>query len=533
LRAKPSFFAFFAWLSAFGIAVTASGYVLEGQRWFSSPVTIQMNLSATSYRLQSPPAFPLIDRATSWESVYSTSAAIWNQYMANLQIVTVPSNNANGGQSNDSVNEAFFASSLAGSSLDVDTLGLTVYTYNPTTNAMIEADTAFNQNVPWNSYRGPLLTNGVIDFRRVAIHELGHIIGLNHPDQAGQNVQAIMNSVISNTDTVTADDIAGAQALYGAANPVVGTPAILTVPNPPDFDGDGKQDFLWRNTATGQVGIWLMNGSGPKAAANLGSPPLSWVIINTGDFDGKGKSDILWQLVNTTQYGVWYMNGTQIAGIQNFSLPSYAGQICCVADFDSDGLADLVSFNRSAGAIYFWKNSGSLRFVLETSYTVPAASGWLPLGAARLNGASAAPAVVWRNANTGEIAAWFMTSFVWTSVASFGNPGGNVALTGFGDFSGDGREDMLLFNVSNNVVGYWLSNDAQQPTSVPLARVPGTWTPVGAANLNGTSNAEIIWRQTSTGALGAWQVSGSSYSVSIGSLLVGAVWELQPQGLTP
>ena len=453
--------------------------------------------------------------------------------MANLQIVTVPSNNRNGGQSNDSVNEAFFASSLAGSSLDIDTLGLTVYTYNPTTNAMIEADTAFNQNVLWNSYRGPLLTNGVIDFRRVAIHELGHIIGLNHPDQAGQNVQAIMNSVISNTDTVTADDIAGAQALYGAAIPVAGTPAILTVPNPPDFDGDGKQDLLWRNTATGQVGIWLMNGSGPKAAANLGSPPLSWVIINTGDFNGDGKSDILWQLVNTTQYGVWFMNGTKIARIQTFTLPSYAGQICCVADFDGDGLADLVSFNRAAGAVYFWKNTGSLRFVQQTSYAVPATTGWLPVGATRLSGPSAPPAVIWRNANTGEIAAWFMNSFTWTSAASLGNPGNNVELWGFGDFSGDGKADLLLFNTSSNSVVYWQSNGAHVPGTVSLAQVSGTWVPVGAENLNGAGNAEIIWRQNSTGALGAWQVSGFGYSILIGSLLVGSDWQVQPQGLIP
>ncbi len=126
--------------------------------------------------------------------------------------------------------------------------------------------------------------------------------------------------------------------------------AIVTVPNPPDFDGDGKQDFLWRDTTTGQVCIWLMNGSAPKAALIIGSPPLAWAIINTGDFDGSGKSDILWQLGNTNQYGVWFMNGTQIAGVQNFTLPSYAGQLCCVADFNGDGLADLVTFNRAAGS---------------------------------------------------------------------------------------------------------------------------------------------------------------------------------------
>ncbi len=308
---------------------------------------------------------------------------------------------------------------------------------------------------------------------------------------------------------------------------------ILTIPNPPDFDGDGNQDFLWRNTSTGQVGIWLMNGSAVKAIGTLGAQPSSWVIINTGDFTGGGKSAILWQLANTSQYGVWFMNGTQIAGIRNFSLPSFAGRVCCVADFDGDGLADLVTFNRPTGNIYFWRNTGSLQFALRTAYATGAGSGWLPVGTVRLNGPSAPPTLIWRNANTGVIAAWFMTGFTWTSVASYGNPGNDVVLSGFGDFSGDGKADLLLFNTLNNVAGYWRSNGARQPTSVTLAQVSGSWTPVGAENLSGAGNADIIWRQSSTGALGAWAVSGSTYSILIGSLPVGSAWQLQPLRVTP
>jgi hypothetical protein len=73
---------------------------------------------------------------------------------------------------------------------------------------------------PWNSYPGPLLNNGngPIDFRRVAIHELGHTIGL--ADINGTNPLGIMDIDVSNIYYLTSDDVAGAQALYGApANP--------------------------------------------------------------------------------------------------------------------------------------------------------------------------------------------------------------------------------------------------------------------------------------------------------------------------
>jgi hypothetical protein len=116
----------FALVSPFCFRSTGNGYVLEGQRLFFSPVSIQMNLSDTDSRLQSQPNFPLVDGAASWESVYFASTTIWNQYLANLQLMTMTGGNPKGGMSDDSVNEAFFGSSLGGSTLDSKTLALTV-----------------------------------------------------------------------------------------------------------------------------------------------------------------------------------------------------------------------------------------------------------------------------------------------------------------------------------------------------------------------------------------------------------------------
>lgn len=86
----------------------------------------------------------------------------------------------------------------------------------------VEEDVIFNSNAAYNAYQGPLVgaANGVEtlnDFFRVAAHEFGHAAGLDHPDQAGQTVAAIMNSKISNIDSLQPDDIAGAHAIAWAA----------------------------------------------------------------------------------------------------------------------------------------------------------------------------------------------------------------------------------------------------------------------------------------------------------------------------
>jgi hypothetical protein len=103
--------------------------------------------------------------------------------------------------------------------------------------ARVEEDVIFNSTVAFNAYQGPLVgaasgLETLNDFFRVAEHEFGHVVGLDHPDQAGQTVTAIMNSQISNIDSLQPDDIAGAHAIawshLGAASTTTTTTSTTT-----------------------------------------------------------------------------------------------------------------------------------------------------------------------------------------------------------------------------------------------------------------------------------------------------------------
>ena len=112
-------------------------------------------------------------------------------------------------------NNVFFDSAVYGRSFGNSTLAIATSWYNVGSNNKIEGDVVFNNTKNWNSYRGNL-RSGANDFYRVALHEFGHILGLDHPDENGQNVSAQMNSIIGNLDALASDDIAGARSLYGA-----------------------------------------------------------------------------------------------------------------------------------------------------------------------------------------------------------------------------------------------------------------------------------------------------------------------------
>jgi hypothetical protein len=85
-----------------------------------------------------------------------------------------------------------------------------------------------------------------------------------------------------------------------------------------DFNSDGKPDLVWRHAATGRVIVWLMNGitrmSAPTIwpATNVGDS--DWVPLVASDFNSDGQSDLVWRNTMTGRVIVWHMNGTTRLG---------------------------------------------------------------------------------------------------------------------------------------------------------------------------------------------------------------------------
>lgn len=158
----------------------------------------------------------LSDGSTSWDAVAQSALNTWNACLGTIQFTTSTQNPGTGADGDD-VNQVFFSSSIYGEYFGEYTLAVT--TTWRTGARRTEADVIFNTAWSWDSYRGYLRSSE--DFYRVALHEFGHVLGLDHPDQAGQYINAVMNSVVSDIDGLMADDINGAHALYPAQAPAI------------------------------------------------------------------------------------------------------------------------------------------------------------------------------------------------------------------------------------------------------------------------------------------------------------------------
>ena len=158
----------------------------------------------------------MLDNGTlNWDQNALNAANDWNMAGASFHYTV-----NFGGQAGDpcacpgpaDANPVTFSDSACGGGFG-DIVGETQNCYKIQTGELVNSSVFLNSNYAWNAYDGALRPP-VNDARRVLLHEFGHVLGLAHPNDFGQNVVAIMNSRESDIDRLQSDDIAGIFSLY-------------------------------------------------------------------------------------------------------------------------------------------------------------------------------------------------------------------------------------------------------------------------------------------------------------------------------
>ncbi|HEX4640665.1 MAG TPA: matrixin family metalloprotease, partial [Chthoniobacterales bacterium] len=216
-------------------AVSARAYVRETDSDNNLPVAWNANRTVLMHLSLPQTGGPFIDGFATFNASAEDALNIWNQYLAHMKFA-VDRNSILPAADGDGNISVTMASTFYGMRFGSGVLAVTLV---ESRNAvLLEADTIFNSAYHWDSYRGPL--NGSQDFHRVALHEFGHVVGLAHPDGANppQHVTAIMNSTISNIDTLQADDINGAKSIYDSG------PAFLSANPAPNLVNLSTRAFV-------------------------------------------------------------------------------------------------------------------------------------------------------------------------------------------------------------------------------------------------------------------------------------------------
>jgi hypothetical protein len=178
----------------------AGTYVIEGNKWPEA---------RTVFHVDIPGADEL------WDDAFETAMYRWND-PTNFEFRIV--RDSYGDPCRDPNisavrNGVAFSDSVCDLSWSDQEIAISIIWIINNTNEIVQTGVLFNSDYDWDVYSGPWWIDpyfGINDFRRIAVHELGHCIGLGHED----SVAAIMQSQAGDIEFPTDDDIAGVNFLY-------------------------------------------------------------------------------------------------------------------------------------------------------------------------------------------------------------------------------------------------------------------------------------------------------------------------------
>ncbi len=216
---------------------------------------------------------PVLSDGKTWNSAAADMLAEWNKHMVRAKFTWITASTAPIGDGNAN-NNVLFAADIFGRSFGDSTLAVTTVWRVGT--RRVEGDVVFNTKYQWDSYAGPLRRTGAnqAEFSRVALHEFGHVLGLGHPDEAGQFVAAVMNSRAGDIDGLTADDRDGATFHYASNDGATAPRITLALFDQFPVDGDAV-DFTVSASGTAPFTYqWRRNG------VIQGVSTASWTLSN-------------------------------------------------------------------------------------------------------------------------------------------------------------------------------------------------------------------------------------------------------------
>ncbi|TDV56175.1 N-acetylmuramoyl-L-alanine amidase [Actinophytocola oryzae] len=222
-----------------------------------------------------------------------------------------------------------------------------------------------------------------------------------------------------------------------------------------DFNGDGRDDVVtFTQGPLADVYVALSNGSGFAGTAvkwhdffaPTGETPL------TGDFDGDGKDDIV-TFTNGALNDVYVAlsNGSSFGpGLKWNDFFGLDGEVPAVGDVNGDGRDDIITFTHNAAADVYVALSTGTAFAGATKWhDYFGLAGETP-GVGDFNGDGRDDIVVFNQGTLGDVyvalsdgARFVGNSVKWHDFFSVGAEAPRI-----GDFDGDGRDDVATFTLN-------------------------------------------------------------------------------------
>lgn len=244
-----------------------------------------------------------------------------------------------------------------------------------------------------------------------------------------------------------------------------------------DINGDGVPDVVWLDSTSGQVAIWLMSSSSVISVATFPGAVgagSQWKLAAIGDVNGDGRSDLVWRNAASDQALVWLMDGSGLLGGTldlGVVAPSY--ELMGIGDFNGDGFEDLLWFQATDGQVALWlMGAGGTHTAVFPGAVGPGT--WRPYPVGDFDGDGNAD-IFWRERATGMTATWYMNGGTIADFDFFVSvPLADWTVGSVGDFNLDLTSDLMWYAPGSGGVVRWMMKGRHQTPMVEMLPSVGT-----------------------------------------------------------
>ncbi|HEX6682139.1 MAG TPA: VCBS repeat-containing protein [Candidatus Limnocylindrales bacterium] len=221
-----------------------------------------------------------------------------------------------------------------------------------------------------------------------------------------------------------------------------------------DFDGDGDADVIARNAASKDLVLYRGNGaSGFSTSTVIGNNWAAFdMVFSTGDFSGDGNADVVARHATTKDLHLYRGNG-----VNGFTGSVMIGnnwgafdRIFSAGDFDRDGDVDLIARHATTKDLHLYRGNGTNGFSGSTMIGNNWAAFDILFSPGDFSG-DGNPDVIARHAATKDLHLYRGNGANGFSGSTMigNNWSAFDMIFSVGDFSGDGRADVIGRNTAN------------------------------------------------------------------------------------
>lgn len=282
-------------------------------------------------------------------------------------------------------------------------------------------------------------------------------------------------------------------------------------------DVGNTTDVALQGLNVGQTYYFAVRAYGAKGKQSPFSNELSTTVkqLTTGLLPG--RPELFWRHSTTGEVATWKLDQTnQVSGtLVGRTMTDASWKIVGAGDFNSDNETD-VAWQHTDGRVQLW---------LTRNSTVTG-DQMLPSERFERNARIAAVAdidgdgysdFVWRNATTGAMGVTFMNGLSVREDRLFDSSevkDQNSVPAGAADFDGDGYADLLWRDTLSGALSVWLMKGVKHLTgrTVTIQTVADmNWRVAALGDVNADGRADIIW-QHADARLAAWVMNGGAVS---------------------